>query len=1320
MMDETTTLELLYREIEDSMIDTRSSEGNLSGLSNSRSSSSSRISQRTEISGVNLSELKKKFETNNDELLSPFKVKDNDLLFKKTPLKNGIKNVAKKNNVSSVANRINSLELLSGGTCVDSEKITGSHKKSPEQNGYSRLSLPILRENSSVKPFNLPNSLSLDSTKPLQQYTNGIDKIGSTVDDSQTDVDESKDDSDIDIDIESNATPKLVRSPSVISLTDSAMIDNLSNNVKLEVPQIEQNTLEIDKSLQDTTLRDKIATMNNIETTPLMDTKFSNEEVVGFKNEGTIDSSFENDTRDKKDDGILEAEASRSQKSNLIKSVSENSSVSTEDFESAKDHSCSGISSLPDSNNNESNNVSDLDISTGFGELNVTPPADMNETLKEIDNSEHDYENTEDEESIKLSDEPFCPEKVLPENIEEITEHIIEISKHSNLEQLEENVKSTQEKLIETPKNSNHSVKEENTLRIAPENKEGKDGQKEELDNAKQPIVVDEGKIHIQLQDEDTDGIKESAIEILKPNMFTNPTNGHLKETSTEDKHKVISTNITLSEVRKDEHSTNIDSNPHVEEIQLPEFPKNSSDKNGSHPTAKENDVKIIDSLETSNSNLQVQFNDSTSVIYEPLTKSYIPTEGTAKIETGRTKRDTYENVLLNNESPIVLADVDQRKVSDSSNSQFSKGDICSISTVETPILRNVSKFDSLFVDDLFGDEGDTTTDSFCKNKVIEPDSYLAIWHVQEAKQPVIEKIDLVTQNQRFVSKVMTEKVRYSFKPKVIHHPKYYYLNKNAAFDVTTSLSQDFDGAIKTLATDKPSIPSAELYRIPRKIWPETRNLSHTLDRTKSTILEDMFGPNLDSSVIKTPSKEAVVNKAISIKSVAVDLDYNESSVEKRTPIKQTRKDSRTLDGLVPRRHYSSPFKIRNKKEDLSFNVDEKEFYDEDSAQNYTMLDVDEKEDHIEVNPKEPLLKDIEINELLEEIEKGQQEFHDEGVYYLSMKKIKANITDIKRHNAKVCIHIDNGINSIQTEWKELGENGEALLDNELEIPITKDVYQLTLSLKFKYERPQNELKEVIQKVPVKKGSIFARKKYNYEKRYVRQKIEHDDWDYLFANDGTFAQLEIGLNEDFLSYTELQVQNMESRMVNRWAKLHSKYTESKPIKELPRRQPFCAGTLYYDSYFSRRVSTFESFPKTLSQAINMARKLNLQNSITKEGPMLQDGGDLNGLLENRFFILHGTKLVGYHEITMKPKIEINLLNVVDISDNTDTEPSGRNFTNLFLFGECFQLTFKDGEQMSFTCQMSGSETREWFHTIKQVIDLNVTHQPWIRKLASKL
>ena len=157
-------------------------------------------------------------------------------------------------------------------------------------------------------------------------------------------------------------------------------------------------------------------------------------------------------------------------------------------------------------------------------------------------------------------------------------------------------------------------------------------------------------------------------------------------------------------------------------------------------------------------------------------------------------------------------------------------------------------------------------------------------------------------------------------------------------------------------------------------------------------------------------------------------------------------------------------------------------------------------------------------------------------------------------------------------------------------------------------------------------------------------------------------------------------------------------------------------SLDVEACFLERTSALEQFPKQFSLVDKIVSKYKQQQSIYKEGYLLQDGGDLKGKIENRFFILRGSQLSGYHEVSRKAKIDINLLKVTKVLRNEDiqTDDGGqRNFTDWVLFNECFQLIFDDGERITFNAECSDEVKNAWYCKLKEVVELNVFHQPWV-------
>lgn len=145
-----------------------------------------------------------------------------------------------------------------------------------------------------------------------------------------------------------------------------------------------------------------------------------------------------------------------------------------------------------------------------------------------------------------------------------------------------------------------------------------------------------------------------------------------------------------------------------------------------------------------------------------------------------------------------------------------------------------------------------------------------------------------------------------------------------------------------------------------------------------------------------------------------------------------------------------------------------------------------------------------------------------------------------------------------------------------------------------------------------------------------------------------------------------------------------------------------------------RTSPFEKLPKTLAIAHNIISKYRAQQAITMEGFLLQEGGDVEGSIQRRFFKLQGNHMLGYHEMSRQAKVDINLLKVVDVFGPGDVPKEGeRNLTDLVLFSGCFHLVFDNGERIAFSTE-SAAEEAEWFNKIKDVVDLNRCHQPWVK------
>lgn len=353
-------------------------------------------------------------------------------------------------------------------------------------------------------------------------------------------------------------------------------------------------------------------------------------------------------------------------------------------------------------------------------------------------------------------------------------------------------------------------------------------------------------------------------------------------------------------------------------------------------------------------------------------------------------------------------------------------------------------------------------------------------------------------------------------------------------------------------------------------------------------------------------------------------------------------------------------------------------------------------------------------NDILET--SGEKESHDQGKIYILLNKInKLGLDHIKERDAKISVEFDNGINVIQTPWELITDNPVCIgLDKEFEIILENPIIQeVIITLKCKYKKLPYELIHVIDKIPVKKKFIFGKTKYKYETKSVKKDIEFDTWDYKFAQDGSFARCKILLNRDTLEKIKFQKSNYKFDLINEWERIPDK--KSKPIWDLPRKQPYRIGTLDIDMCYLPRSSPLEKFPKTLKLAKKIVDKLSEQSMIEQTGYLWQNGGDTAGSSRKLYFELKGSNLIACNEITKKPKALINLLNVTHIVATDEHNTKAKDIPH---FDNCFEILFRNREVIYF-----GAETidlkNQWIESIDNVLKLNKFHQPWVKKLMCK-
>ncbi|CCD24368.1 Bud4p NDAI_0D00540 [Naumovozyma dairenensis CBS 421] len=506
---------------------------------------------------------------------------------------------------------------------------------------------------------------------------------------------------------------------------------------------------------------------------------------------------------------------------------------------------------------------------------------------------------------------------------------------------------------------------------------------------------------------------------------------------------------------------------------------------------------------------------------------------------------------------------------------------------------------------------------------------------------------------------------------------------------------------------------------------------------------------NIGLGILRTPVKCVSVDEGLSFKgyepSISDNDDYensknnNDNAVEMsiHTPKSNSiNGDIHSFERMNPsQNHIHSPFKVVSpKKNSKGMNVSQdiislreenqeiNTIHDDDIAAPAQTKENDKTKDAFDECTSKEIGK--------RNKDEATAEMTDLGVLYVTIKKItNIRLSNILQHKGKYCIEFDNGTNMFTTPWEIMPSDGNLMFGKEFEIPLKLDRetmkpldIELQITLKIKYMKLENELVEIVEKVPIakKKKLPFAKTKYQMIKRYVSRPTRYDDWGNLFAEDGSFGQTKVRINETNLKRCEFIKCNENFDMINRWAKgLTSKDSAGgyHPIHVPSRAPPYSIGNIELEMCYLKRSSSLERFPKSLDLAQDILKKIREQESINKEGYLLQEGGDVTGIFQRRYFKLNGIEMIGYHEITQEPKVNINLLKVIDVIniDDTVTEANKRIFTDSVLMGECFQLVFDDGEIITFNVEANYKERKDWYRKIKKVVELNTLRQPWIKQ-----
>lgn len=335
----------------------------------------------------------------------------------------------------------------------------------------------------------------------------------------------------------------------------------------------------------------------------------------------------------------------------------------------------------------------------------------------------------------------------------------------------------------------------------------------------------------------------------------------------------------------------------------------------------------------------------------------------------------------------------------------------------------------------------------------------------------------------------------------------------------------------------------------------------------------------------------------------------------------------------------------------------------------------------------------------------------DKGRLYIRINKLEGVLLDnIKNHKATFKLYLDNGKHTIATPMMDLDHS--VAVDKEFEIIIDDDITEVFFTFKVTYHRPENELVEVYEKIPLKNNRlsrlIGAKPKFRVQKAFETRKVVNDPWDSKFANDGSFGKNKISF---FTNDNEItgKSQNYIIELFNEWETV----VQNGKKFEKP---PHLIGKMDVTMMYIPRTSPLETLPPSMKIANSIADHLVEQSNVRHEGFLFQEGGDCD-LWKRRFFRLEGTKLIAHHEVTKKPRALINLLKTVDVMHNgKKRETGGRNFTDEILMNDGFKLKFKNGEIITFNAETEGLKA-EWINALEKVVGFNKFHQPWVKIIA---
>lgn len=337
-------------------------------------------------------------------------------------------------------------------------------------------------------------------------------------------------------------------------------------------------------------------------------------------------------------------------------------------------------------------------------------------------------------------------------------------------------------------------------------------------------------------------------------------------------------------------------------------------------------------------------------------------------------------------------------------------------------------------------------------------------------------------------------------------------------------------------------------------------------------------------------------------------------------------------------------------------------------------------------------------------------------VRVLSVKKVL--LPGVREKKAKFNMILDNGLHSITTPYKPLGDN--VMMEQEFELIVGTNL-EFILTLKAKWPkvvappRPSSATVSPLQPIPSVASSRMSEKKHGHgfgklfggKKKGAGDKVKpprspvataqrpaavppKDAWEDLTAVDGSFGRVYVAFSQ-YENEIYGRAATFEIPCYNEWSKTTaSGGTSGAKV----RREPYQIAVLQVQMMFVPRASKSEALPGSIKEALNDLRlavatqkrgedeakdKAAAKEEEEKKNPAValtgylsQLGGDCK-YWRRRYFKLDGPTLTAYSETSHKPRVSINLskaLRVIEdkssltqptvvVGSDTSTTSSGR-------------------------------------------------------------